>query len=636
MCRLTGFTDMRPFQKYDKRATLEAMRDSMRRGGPNGRGTWMGGSAAIGHVRLSILDLSEDGSQPMTRGPQVLAWNGELYNFRELRSVLMGMGYRFTSQSDTEVVIQAFRAWGPEAVDRFQGMFAFALWNTDRQELLLGRDPLGIKPLYWYLKDGLFMFASELKAFHEHPHFDRSISPEAVALFLQQGYIHAPLTIFHHAKKMEPGTLLFWRPETGALTTKRYFSASDALYQRPLFQGDEQEALEELERLVKESLRFRLVSDVPLGAFLSGGIDSSTLTALLQQVTGSPISTYTIGFEQADLNEAPLARAVAQHLGSDHHEAICTEQDFASILPVYPEVYDEPFGDSSGIPSLVLSQMAGNEAGVALAADGADELFGGYVKYSAVLRVYPWFTKTGWAGKVALKVASLMQPEAIERLAGFIPRMYRPTNLAARIEKGKAALRAENWQESFHLASSSADPHIVKRLSGALPPRYPHLPDPPHQRRLAAMALIDLPTYLEGDILAKMDRASMYHALEVREPFLDTSLVTFAMTLPDHFKIRGRTSKYLLRQLLYKYVPRALVDRPKQGFGVPLEKWLRSTLKEDLLQISHQHAVHQSLFLDSAATRMVIDAFIKKKSSPHTALIWYIYVLHKWHERWMG
>ena len=635
MCRLAGFTDTRVSQKYNKRAILTAMRNALLDGGPDASQVWMAGPMAMAHTRLAIQDLSDRASQPMERGHHVLAWNGELYNFRELRAELTAEGFTFESDGDTEVALQAFRRWGEDAVVRFRGMFAFALWDTQTHTLLLGRDPLGIKPMYWYCRDGLFLFGSQLRAFLQHPDFDRQIDSDAVAHFLRQGYIHSPLSIFRHTRKLQPGSLLRWRTSDVRPEEWRYMQPEAWGYEQPTFQGSEQEALEELDSRLREGIESQLVSDVPVGAFLSGGIDSSLLVSIFQKLSGKPVPTYTIGFEQAAWNEAPHARAIASYLGTDHHELTCTEADFSALLSVYSDVYDEPFGDSSGIPSLLLSRMVGRELKVALGADGADELFGGYAKYRAVHNTYPAVRRLGMPGRGALALLGRFDPDVVARWARVIPASRRPTNLAVKFEKAVRALGAANWQDSFHEASSVAGRAQVMALCGQLPERLAPLPPPASDRRLAALSLIDLHTYLEGDILVKMDRASMSQGLEVRVPFLDTNLVSFALALPDHFKIHGGRPKYLLRRLLDRYVPPALTHRPKQGFALPLADWLHTTLRPALEDMVHRTEVQEALGIDAAPMRKLIDHFLTNRPSADAALVWHLYILHAWHDRWM-
>ncbi len=630
MCRIIGFLQNTP-QNYDKNATIVAMRDSLAHGGPDDAGVYLGDGIALGHRRLSILDLSAKGHQPMLWQQYVIVHNGEVYNFKEIRAVLQKAGFEFKTETDTEVILKAFHHWGREAVHRFRGMFAFAIWNTQTKKLLLCRDRVGVKPLYWYEKDGLFMFASEQKGFHQHPQFDTTIDQQAVSLFLQQGYIHSPRSIYKQVKKLEPGSFLEVDLKNWTIQKETYWNAKDKYENQDEIYLSEGDALERLESILLESFQLRLVSDVPVGIFLSGGIDSSLVTALLQKHSNQQLKTFTIGFENPAFNEAGHAQAVAQHLDTDHAELICTEADFKAILPSFTTLYDEPFGDSSGIPTYLVAQLAKEQVKVSLSADGGDELFGGYTKYEMAANFFPKFQRIpGVARKPIASLSQLIDPRTLDRLAPRLPFLNRYTNIANKFHKVRQALSTDDMIEFFNVASTFISPHQLQRLHQHYQVRYEDNGFPKEDGLLSYLGMIDIQTYLEGDIMTKVDRATMHVALEGREPLLDHHIIEFALSLPDHLKIRGNKTKYLLRQLLYKYVPRDLIERPKQGFAIPIGQWLRSFLQEDLQALANDKDFLQTFELNEAYCKKLIHRFVEDKKYVNEYVVWFLLVLYKW------
>lgn len=638
MCRLAGFWDMRPERNYNLQATLLQMRDSLTHGGPDAAGHFLDAEQGLGlgHRRLSILDLSPAGQQPMAWRGQQIIFNGEIYNFQAIRQELEAQQYSFSTGTDTEVILRALDYWGLDALQRFRGMFAFALWDEQEKRLRIYRDRLGVKPLYWYWKDGLLLFASELKAFHQHPHFDKSISKEALSLFLQQGYIPQPYCIFRHAQKLPSGCMLEidarQQPEI-----RRYWSVEEVYEKGGGVEKSEAEWLKDTEAVLSEAFQLRLVADVPVGVFLSGGFDSTLVTALLQKQHQQPLQSFTIGFENPAYNEAEHAKAVAQHLGTEHHELYCTEQDFKALVPQFVDMYDEPFGDSSGIPTYLVAKMARDKVTVALSADGGDELFGGYTKYEVVSRFYPKIQRfpkllrKGIAG-----AAGLISPHWLERNASRLPILKNYSNVAAKYPKLLNALRAEDAIDFFQRASCFLSPKEQQRLLTHYEPRQkPQVALDP-QRSIGYWGMLDMQTYLEGDIMCKVDRATMQVALEGREPFLDPKVIELAMQLPDEFKIRGKETKYILRQILYKYVPKKLMDRPKQGFAIPLEEWLRGFLRPELEALCEDKSFYQNIPLQQAAVRKRVQGFLQQKTYVHPYSVWFLYVLYAWQRRWMA
>jgi len=636
MCRITGFWDFTYQQNYPLAATLTAMRDTLQHGGPDSEGIFCHPRQplALGHRRLSILDLSEAGHQPMTWKHWVIVYNGEIYNFHAIRQQLQAEGITFSTGTDTEVILKAFEQWGMDMVQHFRGMFAFAIWDNRQQQLTLCRDRVGVKPLYWYWKDGLFMFASELKAFHQHPHFDKTISQDAVSLYLQQGYIHQPHCIFEYAHKLTGGSYLVIDAQQ-QIRTQTYWDAQQIYTQASPSTQSEGELLEELEAILTESFELRMVADVPVGAFLSGGIDSSTVTALLQK-QNHQLKTFTIGFEDEEYNEAQHAKAVAQHLGTDHHELICTESDFERIIPRLPELYDEPFGDSSGIPTFLVAQMAKEHVKVSLSADGGDEIFGGYTKYEITHNFYPKIQSLPSFVRKSLRgLSKTVDPLWLERYSRYIPMLNKYKNISNKLPKLQNALAAKDALTFFNIASTYITEADQRKLFPHYCPRFATEQSPDLQKRIGFWGMIDIKTFLEGDIMTKVDRATMAVALEGRDPFLDHKIIEFGMRLPDAYKIKGHSTKYLLRQLLFKHVPQELIERPKQGFSIPVQKWLLHSLQKDLRAIPHDKDFVTTFDFDQTALATTINNFLDQRQYINPHFIWFLYNLHQWYLRWV-
>ena len=593
MCGLTGFWNPDGFSALTGQRCVETMVMRLAHRGPDDSGVWVDAKIGIAfaHRRLSILDLSPAGHQPMVSvsGRFVMIFNGEIYNHLALRQELSGVAWK--GHSDTETLLVAIAAWGVErALDKCYGMFAFALWDRQEQTLTLARDRLGEKPLYYGWQGGIFLFGSELKALRAHPAFQGEIDRESLTLFLQYNYLPASSSIYKGIRKLLPGTFLVLRGAGAACAKQKiYWSASQLAVQgqRDLFPGDAQEAAEELERLLSRSVTGQMLADVPLGAFLSGGVDSTCVVALMQAQTGRAVKTFTIGFQNSHYNEAEQAKSVARHLGTDHTELYVTSGEAMAVIPRLPELYDEPFADSSQIPTFLVAELARRDVTVALSGDGGDELFGGYNRH-------------------------LWVPQLWQRY-GLIPRPLRA--MAARILK---ALPPHSWDKAFHFFSRRLPETLhqmtpgdkVHKLANILSAGSPeemysllvsvcHKPEEVvigggrfssawrgdiFQHGVSdfahRMMYVDLVSYLPDDILVKLDRASMAVSLESRIPFLDHRVVEFAWRLPFSMKIRNGQGKWLLRQVLYKYVPRELIERPKMGFGIPLDSWLRGPLRE--------------------------------------------------------
>jgi asparagine synthase (glutamine-hydrolysing) len=563
--------------------------------GPDDSGHWSDAQIglALGHCRLSIIDLSPEGHQPMEshQGRYVIAFNGEIYNFLELRADLEAHGARFRGQSDTEVMLAAIERHGiVGAVRQFAGMFAFALFDRLESRLHLVRDRLGEKPLYYGWTGNVLLFGSELKALREHPTWGAEVDRGALALYLRHNYVPAPYSIYSGIRKVLPGTILTFdlRARRSEPAETRYWSAQEVTESGTtgVWSGNEMDLLDELDRLLRQTVRREMIADVPLGAFLSGGVDSSLVVALMQAQSERPVRTFTIGFDEPEYNEAEHAKAVAHHLGTEHTELYVRPAEALAVVPRLPTLYDEPFGDSSQIPTFLVSQLARRHVTVSLSGDGGDELFGGYDRYLLARRIWSFLRMVPVRGRRAIASAIRSVPPAkwdsALRWLGFTsrPRLARRVT-GDRLHKAAHIMSLETQEAMYRdLMSHWREPSSVTR-SEELPTAFTHpAAKGALEGLLARMMYLDLITYLPDDILVKVDRASMGVSLESRAPFLDHRVVEFAWRIPPRLRVSDGRGKWPLRQLLQRYLPRKLIDRPKMGFGVPIDHWLRGPLKD--------------------------------------------------------
>lgn len=579
------------------------MTEAIIRRGPDDSGAWVDADAgiALGHRRLSILDLSPLGHQPMTSadGRFVIVFNGEIYNFQQLRAELEPHGHTWRGHSDTEIMLAAFLQWGVlEATRRFNGMFAFALWDKQERVLHLGRDRMGEKPLYYGWLGETFVFASELKAIRQFPGFDAAVNRDALCSQIRFNYIPDPQCIYQGFHKLPPATLISLQAPTDKPVPQTYWSLREVI-ERGLdhpFAGTETQAIDTFEATLKEAVGMRMISDVPLGAFLSGGVDSSLIVAMMQAQSSQPVRTFTIGFDVPEYNEAQFAKEVANHLHTDHTEMYVTGKDALDTIPLLPSLYDEPFSDYSQIPTYLVCKMARQHVTVALSGDAGDELFGGYERYFVGRNLWDKFAwmppalKKGVAGAM-----TLLPPQTLNSLGSLacpiLPKRLRHVPFGDKLHKLAEVVAApgmetlylnlmSHWKKPEQIVIGGHDPQtsITNTTS------WPRVSDFTHR-----MMHLDMETYLPGDILTKVDRAAMGVSLEGRIPLLDQHLIEFAWSIPYSMKVRNGQGKWLMRETLYRHVPKALIDRPKRGFGVPLEHWLRGELKdwaEDLLSES--------------------------------------------------
>jgi asparagine synthase (glutamine-hydrolysing) len=618
MCGLTGFWQPKGCAAEQVRGIVQRMADTLVHRGPDDTGVWVDESAgvALGHRRLAILDLSPAGHQPMVSvsGRLVIAFNGEIYNHQALRQQLQTQGAApaWRGHSDTETLLAAIEAWGVEAtLKKAVGMFALALWDRETRTLTLARDRMGEKPLYYGWQGGVFLFGSELKALRAHPAFVGDIDRGALALFMRLGYVPSPHSIYRSIHKLPPGTWLTVGEKDAQShhnpAPQTYWSVHHAVEHGRAhpFTGSDADAAQTLDALLRQAIDGQMLADVPLGAFLSGGVDSSTVVAVMQALSSRPVKTFSIGFHEAEYNEADHAAAVARHLGCDHTELYVTPQQAMDVIPRLPMLYDEPFADSSQIPTFLVAQLAREHVTVSLSGDGGDELFGGYTRYLWTRRIWNTLRWLPLPARRAVAAALVLpSPQAWSRVLHALQPLM-PRGLRVRLAGDKmhklAELVALVSPEAVYRYLVSHWKHPAEEVViGTQEPQTilqrPH-DWPPLATLEERMMYLDQMTYLPDDILVKVDRAAMGVSLETRVPLLDHRIVEFAWRLPLSMKLRDGKTKWLLRQVLYRYVPPALIERPKMGFGVPLDGWLRGPLREwaeNLL--SHERLTRDGFF----------------------------------------
>jgi asparagine synthase (glutamine-hydrolysing) len=644
MCGIAGFIDRsRRRTPQEHGAIASAMADSIAHRGPDEGNTWVDAASgvAFGFRRLAIIDVSPAGRQPMTSasGRSTIVYNGEIYSGAEMTAELGARAPKWRGHSDTEILLECCDALGVEtAVTRTIGMFAIALWERDKRRLWLARDRLGIKPLYWAEQGGLFLFASELRALRCHPDFEARIDRNAVASFMRHGYVPSPHTIYRGVHQLPPGHLLCLEQGKPPRIAPYWLLAGAVVKgRRAPFAGSEQEAIDALESLLGDAVCRRMVADVPLGAFLSGGYDSSTVVALMQKHASGPVRTFSIGSTAKGYDEATHAKAVAAHLGTDHTELYVSPQEALEVIPDLASMYDEPFADSSQIPTFLVSRMARRHVTVALSGDGGDELFAGYNRYAQgqlfrakAMRV-PRPLRNAGAGAIRS-----LSPSAWDRLFEMAPARWRLPTPGDKLYK-LADVAGED-EDGFYLRLVSAWNDIATLVPGAEEPATlvsdPAVADlvPDFVER---MQYRDTLTYLPDDILTKVDRASMAVSLEARVPILDHRVAEFAWSLPLSLKLRGGERKWILRQVLYRHVPAELVDRPKMGFGVPIDQWLRGPLRDWAEDLLDERRLREAGLIEPAPVRQRWAEHLSGRRNWQYAL-WHVLMLEAWRRRWHG
>ncbi len=612
------------------------MTDTLSHRGPDGSGGELFNlenvQVGLGHRRLSIIDLTDHSKQPMQVDDNWVTFNGEIYNFKEIKIELEKLGHSFQTKGDTEVILKSYAEWGQKCIEKYIGMFALVVYDSTKNELFCARDRAGVKPFFYYQTDDLFLFASELKAFHKHPGFIKKLNLSGVSAFVQFGNVPSSMCIFENCHKLQPGHSLTINLSSKEVQTHQYWNVYD-YYNLPKSKISFEEAKLETESILQSAVDYRMVADVPVGVFLSGGYDSACVSTLLQKDRTEKIKTFTIGVPDMGLNEAPFAKEVAKHLGTEHYEFNCTTKEAIELIDDLPYYFDEPFADSSAIPTTLVSKMAREKVTVALSADGGDETFAGYNRYDFLSRYQkklnqiPGFARKG--------TANLMDRIPSKKL----PVLRNKYNFHNRYEKLKGVLRDPS-AESIMLSVSQQFTEkqlkdLVKKNHSFSQTAYSNkeLKDITSSP-LSYMMAIDYQTYLVDDILQKVDRATMTVSLEGREPLLDHRIIEYAAQLPDDFKYRNGEKKFILKEIVHRYIPKEMMDRPKMGFAIPIASWMQNELKGHIEEyLAEVKIKEQNIFNWSAITDMKAKFFNGKKELD--SKLWYLLMFQMWYERWM-
>jgi asparagine synthase (glutamine-hydrolysing) len=640
MCGIVGFVTRKNIESFSR--SLPSATASLAHRGPDDSGIFVDASAGVGlgHRRLSILDLSPLGHQPMASDDAKvrIAYNGEVYNFKDLRKELEKTGHHFNSDSDTEVILKAYMAWGTECLGHFIGMFALAIWDGRSRRLFLARDQLGIKPLYYYHHQGSLIFASELKGILAFRGIARTLDTGALPLFLHYQYIPSPRTIYQHIFKLLPGHFLIC--DSGTVHTSSWAQMRDASIRRS--SPSELTCLDQLQEILTRAISDQMVSDVPLGALLSGGIDSSLVTAIMQQVSSRPVKTFSIGFRESRFNEAPWAARVADCLGTCHTELYVTSRDAISVIPRLPEIYDEPFADASAIPSFLVSQLTRSHVTVALSGDGGDEQFCGYTRYWATQAMASGFQRLPEALRTWLYNSLLLLPASFveslyNRLQPLLPSSFRSANFPDKWQKLIAQMNHADLQSLYRVSVCLWDRDRIGRLTGRFPEpsRFEQVFEKTMDwPALSRLMQVDQQTYLTDAMLVKVDRASMAAGLEIRVPLLDQRVVEYASQIPEAFLFQKGQGKHILRRLLSRFIPTELFERPKMGFAIPVSRWLRAELKPMLLDyLSEERLKREGLFDVAYVAATVSDHLSGRADHPHR--LWALLMWEMWREKWL-
>ncbi len=629
MCGIVGIVDRRGASSEALTARVRAMMEAIRHRGPDDDGDWVDSEAgaALGFRRLAIIDLSPGGHQPMVSadGRFVVVYNGEIYNYRELKDELSGLGHRFQSRSDTEVMLAAVGQWGVKAaLRRLTGMFAIALWDRETRTLTLARDRMGEKPVHYVHSGGLFLFGSELKGLRAHPDCPRDIDGQALSHYFRRAYVPAPLTIYAGVRKLPPGHMLTLAPGRDAVV-EPYWSLAE-IAARPRSTSSEEELVERLDALLRDAVARTTIADRPLGVLLSGGVDSSAVAALMQATSTAKIRSFTIGLGEASHDESAAAEAVARHLGTDHLTLRATPEDARTLIPSMAEIYDEPFADSSQVPTYMVSRLAREHVVVVLSGDGGDEVFAGYNRHVAMARLGSLLDLPRSVRGFAASLAGAVPPSVWEAGTSVLPASVRPREMADKMQKLSSFLDAEN-ADAVHerLLTHWQEPPVVTPYPPPAPPGAA-LAD-----ALERMQLRDGIDYLPDDILTKVDRASMAVGLEARAPLLDHRVVELVWSLPKAMRVRGGTGKWALRRVLDRYVPRSLIDRPKTGFALPLAEWLRGPLRDWAESLLAASALHPAL---KAEPIRAAWAEHLAGTRNHQHRLWCVLMVQAWAKRW--
>lgn len=626
MCGICGYINIG--REEQDTSVLQNMVKTLHHRGPDSQGFFEDKEHQVflGHSRLSIIDISDNGRQPMSLGCLTIVFNGEIYNYQDIKKELMTLGHSFKTNSDTEVILHSFLEWGASCVNRFIGMFAFAIYNSDTETLLLFRDRAGVKPLYYYFDQNVFIFGSELKAFHQNPLFPKTLNYDSLGLYMQFGYIPTPHCVFMNTYKLVQGSYLEFNIKTQRIGINKYWELKP-YYLKPKLDISYDEAIIKTEQLLKSAFQYRMVSDVPVGVFLSAGFDSTCVAALLQSQMSSKLRTFTIGFESGN-NEAPMANEIAKHLGTDHTEHYCCEKDALNIIKDLPFYYDEPFADSSAIPTILVSRIARQHVKVALSADGGDEIFAGYNSYCKYIQAYKMIDnipdcvkKT--SGHIANYLSSIISAPSPHRAISILSdTLLSEENLAKALSDSIHINGFNNYKGNIFCKEIYDVPSVYAETNDRMTP-------------LSRLLYADYIQYMQDDVLVKVDRASMSTSLEGRNPLLDHRIVEFSAQLPDDYKFCNGVKKKILKDIVYKYVPSKLIDKPKTGFSVPLSKWLNEGLQEYVEHFMSTSVVDKYNMLNIGYVNYIKNRF---KAHPETAAsdMWKILQLQMWYDKWIN
>ncbi|MCP4970626.1 MAG: asparagine synthase (glutamine-hydrolyzing) [Arcobacter sp.] len=604
--------------------------------GPDDKGIFFDEKSGVnfGHNRLSIQDLSSHGHQPFISDCKnyCIVFNGEVYNFKSIRDELQKIGYSFISNSDTEVLLYSYKHWGIKCLEKFIGMFAFSILDKVKDKLFLVRDRAGVKPLYYYTDENQFMFSSEIKSFNKHPNFNKDQNLEVLPYFFQFGYIPSPYTIFENCFKLEAGHYLEYDIETSEFNITKYWDVND-FYLKEKINKSEDEILKDIEDILSDSIELRMVSDVPVGVFLSGGYDSSLVASILSKKQGKKINTFTIGFDDEKYNEAKHAKSIAEYLGTNHTEYYMKNSDMLELVEKLPFYYDEPFGDSSALPTMIVSKLAKQSVTVALSADGGDEAFCGYSKYFFLNKFQNIFSNN--FKKEVLKIGlNLFSANSIDYINKKLPKDLKQTNIKDKYVKFQRAINSKSLEEMFENASSYVDKKEISKFLKVSKKKelFKKWEKVGSLEFLNQMMAVDYKLFMNDDVLTKVDRATMSVSLEGREPLLDHRIVEYMASVPIELKYKNNDGKYLLRQVLYKYLPKEMIDKPKSGFQIPLNEWLRNELKPLVLKYLNDTKLDKNIF-NIEEIKLLKKRFLEGEDVGTT--IWFILMYQMWKEKWL-
>jgi asparagine synthase (glutamine-hydrolysing) len=627
MCGIAGFFDR---TGHSSRSDIVSMTDQLEHRGPDGAGYYFikvqdSATLGLGHRRLSIIDLSSLGDQPMEFSGYFIVFNGEIYNFLEIKRELIAFGYSFSSTSDTEVVLKAFHKWNTGCVEKFIGMFSFAIYDSNQKKILICRDRVGVKPLYFNVRNNSIFFASEIKSIVKSKGFNKNIAKSAVRKYFQYGYIPTPFTIYENVSKLEPGSWLIFDMLTGSYDIRSYWSVENVVKCSSKWEGSFESAIDHAEFLIKDACELRLVSDVPVGVFLSGGYDSTLVASLLQTGRSENIKTFTIGFEEPEFNEAEHARAISNHLGTDHFDLRFSNKDVIDMIPQMAVSFDEPFSDNSAFPTFLLSKFTRNHVKVAISADGGDELFAGYNKYDS------YFKYKKFRDRISNIPTNILSEFCKWTLDSKILKNTPAQTKLAKFDDILNSSSAEDLISVFSSIFSNYELSCLLVENQNLKIIDSNYADASNLTRILNF---DFQNYLRDDVLVKLDRCTMAFGLEGREPLLDHRIFEWAATLPDDFKystLKGK--KFLIKELVHKYVPKEIMERPKKGFGIPLEKWMKSHfyfLLDEYLNVVElkKHGILNHNYVEELCHRF------KKGDTSLYMKLWAILMFQIWYSKW--